>query len=130
MGVFAYIKNGTKYKMNQFPGAYPANRVSYNGSDVETALDELNADITNKIGYVDVNVTGTAVTIADGSWYYSASVPVTIPSGTRLFNCTYAGAFNAGVFPIINANSSFTLIAYKSLTMPSVIVRCWYVVKS
>lgn len=46
MGVFAYIKNGTKYKMNQFPGAYPANRVSYNGSDVETALDELNAEMT------------------------------------------------------------------------------------
>lgn len=45
MGVFAYIKNGVKYKMNQFPGAYPANRVSYNGSDVKTALDELNADI-------------------------------------------------------------------------------------
>lgn len=46
MGVFAYIKNGVKYKMNQFPGAYPASRVSYNGSDVETALDELNADLT------------------------------------------------------------------------------------
>jgi len=44
MGVFAYIKNGVKYKTNQFPGAYPANRVSYNGSDVKTALDELNAD--------------------------------------------------------------------------------------
>lgn len=49
MGVFAYIKNGTKYKNNQFPGAYPASRVSYNGSDVETELDKLNADKSNDI---------------------------------------------------------------------------------
>lgn len=48
MGLFAYIKNGVKYKMNQFPGAYPASRVSYNGSDVESALDELNADLGDK----------------------------------------------------------------------------------
>lgn len=56
MGVFAYIKNGVKYRMNQFPGAYPANRVSYNGSDVETALDELNADKANKLLKVPVTV--------------------------------------------------------------------------
>lgn len=59
MGVFAYIKNGVKYKMNQFPGAYPASRVSYNGSDVETALDELNADIAKLSEVVSVTANGT-----------------------------------------------------------------------
>lgn len=67
MGLFAYIKNGVKYKMNQFPGAYPASRVSYNGSNVETALDEINADIikcehkTITTGALSGNVTANIV---------------------------------------------------------------------
>jgi len=72
MGVFAYIKNGVKYKTNQFPGAYPANRVSYNGSDVKTALDELNADISYKeIKRASANQT-YAQQLAELESYYTA----------------------------------------------------------
>jgi len=62
MGVFAYIKNGVKYKMNQFPGAYPASRVSYNGSDVETALDELNADLSDTCKMKEITQTWGSTT--------------------------------------------------------------------
>ena len=75
MGVFAYIKNGTKYKMNQFPGAYPASRVSYNGSDVEAALNGLNADII---------VVNDTVNLGDISGNGYTSKPLTIPNGYEI----------------------------------------------
>lgn len=84
MGLFAYIKNGVKYKMNQFPGAYPASRVSYNGSDVETALDELNADKVDKTWTLIGIKTGLSnpQPLTDNNEYY---IEVNGSSGNQTF---------------------------------------------
>ena len=71
MGVFAYIKNGVKYKNNQFPGAYPASRVSYNGSDVESALDNITKAYTD-ITALSTGWTGTVSYLILGKMMFVA----------------------------------------------------------
>lgn len=109
MGVFAYIKNGVKYKTNQFPGAYPANRVSYNGSDVETALDELNADITK-------HTLGTTVNITNG---YDTT-PFIVPADgyvSLINNAGASGLVTIGAINIGGVQGAYALFVKKGMSV-------------
>ena len=72
-----------------------------------------------KVGYVDVDVSGVAVTNTDGNWFYSASIPVTVPTGAQIIGCVPYGPSSAGVLPMVNGNVSISLMCYQSYTMPS-----------
>lgn len=116
MGVFAYIKNGTKYKMNQFPGAYPANRVSYNGSDVKTALDEINADMTKN--------TFENSTVQMES-YTTVSNPFTCPSDgyIKLYCAEATGQIGVDVITENNTATGMCTLYHQQATTVSFFVR-------
>ena len=46
-------------------GITDAEDVKYGSTNVSNALDNLNNALSNKIGYVDIDLAGTAVTRAD-----------------------------------------------------------------
>lgn len=63
MAIFGFIKNGKKVKVNYFPATYPAGNVTFDNTqsgmtatDVQGAIDELNADKANKLLKVPVTV--------------------------------------------------------------------------
>ena len=110
MGVFSYIKNGTKYKMNQFPGAYPASRVSYNGSDVETALDELNADIGTLLEFSVDNISVPANTYKNDI-FFTSFMSSKIPSDVKEI-CVISDSQAVSVFGTGYTNNTWFVTVY------------------
>lgn len=120
--ILGIIKNGEKELLVGGKAAhvkYDNGNSGLSSTDVQGAIDELSADIANKIGYVDVDVSGVAITNADGAWYYSASIPITIPNGAEVIGCFPYGPSTSGVIPTANGSLSISLMCYKSYTMPT-----------
>ena len=72
---------------------------------------------TARIGFTDVNVSGTEITTKDSSWYYVDDISVEMPEGAKIIGVGYMN-FTAGVFALPRTNSTIALVSYRSVTLP------------
>lgn len=55
--------------------------------------------LNNKLGYIDVDMSGVAVTTADAGWYYGEkSIASSLPSNSRAIGIAEGASFDANVF--------------------------------
>ena len=75
------------------------------------------SNITNKakIHYIDVDLSGTAVTSADAGWYF-AQIPLNLPSGAVPFSVQPLGGWEASVQYALNLTGTDRGIIIKSPT--------------
>lgn len=82
-----------------------------------TVPNSLNSSLKNKIGYIDVDVTGTVINIPDNGNYYSANINFNVPDNAITINAIPVGNFTGGVYVVIKSNNSIVLVCNKSCTL-------------
>ena len=123
------VHNGILYRVTEAISTgqtlTPGTNISATNAGAE--LTSLNNGLTRKIGYVDIDLSETAVTRADSGWYY-ANVSVSLPTGARLFAVATLGSWDANTFYAIDGlTNGISIRSSTSKTLGSgKKARCFY----
>jgi hypothetical protein len=82
-----------------------------------TVKDALDA-MPKQIGYVNVNISGIAINLADAGWYYAFVTIPNIPTGATCFS-VMLGSFDANVIVNVASGNRIILQSPVSKTMPT-----------
>ena len=89
----------------------------YDDTAVKESIEELNSNLNNKIGYVDVDISGVKIVNQENDVYYSNPIGINNkPQGAIPISATIYGSFDPGVNVILNDQNNLCLQSAKSIT--------------